>query len=289
MFDLENAIDSWRYEWSRGTRPLDDSRLDELEDHLRKTYEQKRAQGLPEPEAWKQAMDDIGEPGSVLREFDKLGRVSSWDRFVIWALLGLSLLTTVWVSLEMTQHDGVAPVEALLSRLDTILCSAAYFGGITSGLIAAFSWMRYTLSNSGDATASFGLHWVRRMVQVSAFLGVVAIGLGIAKLSIRATGISGIPVVQIIAPTASVAWLVYLSLSLFRTDDPRALRKSILTSTVILLAWFWPTVIAAASWPGHGLFRSTSQWLLLVFWIAVTCFVVSLEKNDEQERMAEGQ
>lgn len=70
MFDIEVSIASWRRRMvSGGIRP---EALDELETHLREDFERRQAAGADGPAAFHAAIEAIGPPELLRREFQKL-------------------------------------------------------------------------------------------------------------------------------------------------------------------------------------------------------------------------
>ena len=72
MFDLEQAISSWRRQMAVGGIESGQV-LDELEGHLRDDVEQKVRSGLPEQEAFLVAIQQIGGIDALKPEFDLAG------------------------------------------------------------------------------------------------------------------------------------------------------------------------------------------------------------------------
>ena len=80
MFDLESAIVDWRRKMSAGgiTSP---EVLDELESHLRDEFDARRRSGLEAMQAFVLAVETIGQPRALKKEFLKAGRaIPAWLR-----------------------------------------------------------------------------------------------------------------------------------------------------------------------------------------------------------------
>jgi hypothetical protein len=108
MFNLEKQIAEWRAEMSRaGIRNAEV--LDELEAHLREQMKQFKQTGIPDAEAFQQALSALGDGASLKREFSKVSARSIWsmDR----DNLLINLIAT-WFILAGT--NGITSARALL-------------------------------------------------------------------------------------------------------------------------------------------------------------------------------
>lgn len=70
MFNLENAIQTWKLEL-RSNPAFEDGDIAELESHLREEIERLQAEGLTEEEAFRKASEEIGQPDSIGDELYK--------------------------------------------------------------------------------------------------------------------------------------------------------------------------------------------------------------------------
>lgn len=83
MFNLENAIQTWKRQL-RSNPAFEDGDIAELVSHLRDEIERLKTEGLSEEEAFKRAIEEIGEPEPIgdelykSRATQKAGPVPSW-------------------------------------------------------------------------------------------------------------------------------------------------------------------------------------------------------------------
>ena len=71
MFDLKTAISTWRHVL-KNDRALFDEDLDELEQHLRDQIPWLMNKGLSEEEAFRRAIRDMGEIGSIQEAYQRV-------------------------------------------------------------------------------------------------------------------------------------------------------------------------------------------------------------------------
>ncbi|HZV33255.1 MAG TPA: hypothetical protein VFB72_01660 [Verrucomicrobiae bacterium] len=88
MFDLEEAIAKWR-EDMRGAGMTRPEVLDELEGHLREDYQRRLRDGAEERLAFDAAIQKIGRPAALQKEFDKIA-VFNWFTFASDAFLSFA-------------------------------------------------------------------------------------------------------------------------------------------------------------------------------------------------------
>lgn len=94
MFELDREIDSWRSDLETGSS-LSLRELDELEDHLRARVdlELDLNPALTPATAFRSALEGLGEPSAISKEFAKAGQ-PRWRRLLLtgWALYAASFL-----------------------------------------------------------------------------------------------------------------------------------------------------------------------------------------------------
>ncbi len=110
MFDLDRAIKDWKKEL-RGHEALEDGLVADLEFQLRDAYEAQRKAGLPEDEAFRKAVAQVGPPEAIAVEFRKnrdlaLDRRRPWRPSRIMPALGASYMKTAWR--KMKRQKGYA-------------------------------------------------------------------------------------------------------------------------------------------------------------------------------------
>lgn len=105
MFDLEFHVQQWRQEMA-GRVGADAAVLDELENHLREAY-QRRAAAEPPEQAWQAALQELGTPAQLAREFRKLRPTSSLLRWPARIAIGLApiLVVAIYVALIGTTAE----------------------------------------------------------------------------------------------------------------------------------------------------------------------------------------
>jgi hypothetical protein len=103
MFDLERSIERWRQTLS-ATPGLTADALAELESHLRDEFQRLRETGLEPERALALAIERLGTPEALAREFEKVaaGPTAAWwpMRLVIGAAALLLLLVVGWLTVR---------------------------------------------------------------------------------------------------------------------------------------------------------------------------------------------
>jgi hypothetical protein len=91
MFDLEQQIKTWRGDLER-KKVGDPEVLDELEGHLCEEFDQLRTSELSAEERFQIAVQRIGSPGSLGKEFNRLRRQRFWNfKVVPWSVKALAI------------------------------------------------------------------------------------------------------------------------------------------------------------------------------------------------------
>ncbi|MHC4087678.1 MAG: permease prefix domain 1-containing protein [Planctomycetota bacterium] len=88
MFDLNNAIISWRMNLSE-KQTFAKSDIDEMESHLREEIESLTASKLAEQEAFLVATHRLGDPDSLAAEFAQVNTSILWRNRLFWMVAGL--------------------------------------------------------------------------------------------------------------------------------------------------------------------------------------------------------
>ena len=87
MFDLEKKMSDWKRDLLHGG-DLDVDAVEELESHLRESYENLLGKGLEEEEAFLLALRRMGDKESLKEEFVKVGGLGRWSRRLGWMAIG---------------------------------------------------------------------------------------------------------------------------------------------------------------------------------------------------------
>jgi hypothetical protein len=90
MFDLDSKIRSWREQFASSSGGETDA-LDELESHLREEFERLVSSGKAQQDAWTQAIEKLGQPAQIAREFHKLRRRRWLPAWIISLVLAIGI------------------------------------------------------------------------------------------------------------------------------------------------------------------------------------------------------
>ncbi|HVY72054.1 MAG TPA: permease prefix domain 1-containing protein [Verrucomicrobiae bacterium] len=153
-FDLNQAIGRWR-ETLLARESITPDRVRELETHLRETFAELLANGLPTEEAFHLAARRLGCPDALAAEFDKQDPSAKWKRRVFWMLAGL-LTSNLW-------NQALAPIWNLI-RESTMPAypSTGYFSSL----------IQFQMLLSGAGLAGLFLFMSRgRLNRLAAVLG----------------------------------------------------------------------------------------------------------------------
>ena len=137
MFDLEAQIRSWRQNVSAslGDRP---DALDELDGHLRDDFDRLVRSGEPPDRAWSAAVERIGTPEQLGREFAKVDerRRPAWlpARVATAGLMAVAVATGVVVASRL-----VGSRTELLLASHTLTVTVGYVATLVVGCLAAWS------------------------------------------------------------------------------------------------------------------------------------------------------
>jgi hypothetical protein len=150
MFDREAAITAWR-ERLAAAGGFFESDLDELCDHLRDHLDALEEVGIEGEEAWKTALESIGEAAALAGEYAKVNRSLAWRTPLSFIATGaLSVVVAAPVFRTMSSgllHAGAAmglPVGVLRAIVWTFVLGAPslFFGVLLRDREASFAWMQ---------------------------------------------------------------------------------------------------------------------------------------------------
>lgn len=158
MFSLELAVAKWRDDLAK-EGSLSRKDLDELEDHLRFSYEAYIAGGLQPALAFESARDDIGTPAELFAEFSKMDdplwrrlMTAGWSAFLVSFFLpvhkyGISLFKTDIFSGDVPGFEafvysvtGESGLIGTLSALTNLLLIGTMWKIADYGRTGIFTW-----------------------------------------------------------------------------------------------------------------------------------------------------
>ena len=128
MFDVEQAIASWRRQQAEGGTCSPEI-LDELESHLNEEIRRLVVEGITEADALQTAVARLGNPKSLSCEFRKV--TNSWPMALSgWLLLGSGVLLTLISALFAARLSGKSS-PLLLAHILTLSVGdvTAFFAG----------------------------------------------------------------------------------------------------------------------------------------------------------------
>jgi hypothetical protein len=127
MFNLETAIVQWRHQMSgSGVR---NGRLVELESHLREHVQEQVARGVAQEKAFAVAVQALGDPRILAREFGRAGSQRSPGQIIMITLAALFVAFVLFLGGAATFVCYTQPVERL-TMVTAVLCTLA----------VAFNW-----------------------------------------------------------------------------------------------------------------------------------------------------
>lgn len=141
MFNLNHEINLWRATFeARGILNRDE--LDELQSHLIEAYQALLAGGISEPQAFNQAIEQVGDPAILSLEYEKMHPSATkklWRAFWVAPLVAPVLLAIDVFVIGLLLSDPKDPGTPIGIILLPILILT--LGVIASYLITAIFWM----------------------------------------------------------------------------------------------------------------------------------------------------
>lgn len=141
MFELESEIRSWREQFASSTGDVTDA-LDELESHLREEFDRLVSSGKAQQDAWTEAIEKLGQPAQIAREFHKLHHRHWLPAWIISSGLAIGI---AWVAFFCFSRVASGRITMLLAT-HVVLVTAGYtavfaigFMGICAAAIRAVS------------------------------------------------------------------------------------------------------------------------------------------------------
>lgn len=158
MFDLEQSIAQWRKQML--TAGINPTPLVELENHLREDFERQVKSGMPQPDAFKIAVEHIGSGATIRSEFKKAG-----DPIAIKFLKLVGLAFTViagffglmFLSKLFGHTSGVGPKLAGLAAVAAILMSWRYSHKFLPAI--RHQWVRAAIGAGCCIAAMLGMRY----------------------------------------------------------------------------------------------------------------------------------
>jgi Cytochrome C assembly protein len=236
MPKLDDLIAQWRKQM-RTAPGVDSDKLAELENHLRETIERFQQSGMPETEAYRNALAQLGAPPAISSEFRKLNQST-------WLPIKLSIVAGSVGALAMTAFL-MARMGA--GRLSLLL--ACHIFAITLGY--SYTLLLGTLGICFVCQRCFSDFSLSRLQSISRFsfklggvaAGFTAIGIGLGMLWAKAewgrlwTGDQ-----RETAGLCVLIWLVlFMAAHRWRGITTRGiLMLGIVGSTLVSLSWLAP-------------------------------------------------
>ncbi|MXW65927.1 MAG: hypothetical protein F4Z72_02780 [Gemmatimonadales bacterium] len=173
MFELDTEVRHWRTRLERGSS-LSARELDELEDHLRARVdlELELSPGVPPANAFATAVDALGEPRAMAREFVKAGRyrwrhllLAGWAVYVIsfflpiFPALGLEPLPSgiVWTA-PAYEWFGHAIMDGWLAPLIPNLPMVVTFLTLLKSRQPRVRWLAWAVGTFGAVALGLGVY-----------------------------------------------------------------------------------------------------------------------------------
>jgi hypothetical protein len=178
MFDLDSAVKNWRRQIE--AKWLGDKRsLDELEDHLYEEVATLTRAGRSQQDAWTVAIANLGDPAELRREFAKIDRLPTFDRWTFAVLLSTAAALSVVAFVAIFVMRGQAMRGQPVLTIHIITITFGYLAGLFAALIASYATMRSFFSGARIPTLTdFSLRIVRRASIVAVVLTVLGFAFG---------------------------------------------------------------------------------------------------------------
>ena len=173
MFDEKTAIAEWRAGLAEaGT--LFEADLDELESHLRDHLEALAEVGVTGEEAFRTAVERIGDTRVLADEFAKINPLLAWRAALFWICAGVMLVLGLLPVHGLAIHGAIAAVMSLeLSpRWSSLLMWTVVFGSPLAFFAFVFPYARWRHVERPLPAAE------RPAVRVALIVGCVVLGLG---------------------------------------------------------------------------------------------------------------
>ena len=154
MFDLESAIQRWK-EVLGANESFRTSDVLELESHLRESVTELSQGKLSEHEAFLIAMQRLGQPNELNKEFSKVHGTTAWRKRILWMLCGSFIysLCAVWFSALTTLSAtglGLTGMGATMVGATSIfICAIAWVA------LLGFAFHKSKSSNAGPDRIPF--------------------------------------------------------------------------------------------------------------------------------------
>ena len=247
MFDLDKALESWRSSLPAEIRQHREH-VEELEQHLRDSFEERTRDGAAPDAAWAAAVASLGSAGQLAREFGKLDRSArAWIPVSI-AACGM-IVIVIRIVLDL---DGRMRSQPLLAT-HVALVITGYCAVFAVGFFTAFAILSRALIGWEEPQHRA----VRRIGGMLSSLSVAATAPGVILGAVWAHQHMGRwwgwdP--KEIGGMCVLAWGVILFKSFVsRTTAPQMLMAlGVIGNAVVAISWFGPVLTAQSHSYGNG-------------------------------------
>jgi hypothetical protein len=233
MHNLDETIALWRQAMT-GSPKLNQEAVDELESHLRDKVDELIRSGMPEPTAFQEAVNQLGDAPELAREFQKLEQ-STWLPVKVITVVGIAGMLACATLVLKRYVDG---------RLSLLLATHVY--AITLGYTAIFLNGALGVCFVGQRCLSdLSAYRVRSLARYNLVLGWIATlltGVGIILGMVWTKIEWGRYWDWDIKETGGFCVMVWLASFLVANrlagGSRRVLIMSVLGNVVVSLAWF---------------------------------------------------
>lgn len=247
MFDLEQEIRHWRKTIS-SRLPFQSDAVAELESHLRDAVIKCQQDGLTPQDAWKAALNQLGDSDVIAQEYAKLPRhsVRRWlpTQIVVGAYVALALFAAYGCSRRfLNTHDALLVIHVWTVTM-------GYAAVFAVGAIAVWAILSRALRGWSTTEADVLLRTTRYFTTAGIVLVGAAVILGGLWLQ-KTSGSIWANDPREIGGVTMLAWNALVILLLVRMRDERLeMRLGLAGNAVVAACWFVPLILSKVT--SHG-------------------------------------
>ncbi|HEY5915188.1 MAG TPA: hypothetical protein VJA21_31735 [Verrucomicrobiae bacterium] len=259
QFDLNDRIRQWRIELANSPA-LGGRDLDELETHLRDSFEVLRARGVEAREAFEMALRRLGTSRELEAEFAKVNSSWVWSERALWVLCGVL---------------GANLLGSFAAFFSNVVLNLSTWKGLGPRMIGCLQFITYWIATVAliwlvVQVVTRRSHWLQRAGEVALKKPVWA---GLAL-------IGGLEVLQVL-PRHAMRWLEPLWQHLANTGRSLPAESHTVISAWLVWGFFLTQALWVASVPlmAAYVWRKRSQsgvWLQRGLWVLIGVVVARL-------------